>query len=332
MTHIVPDDSDLFTFDEPAALEPFLAAVRAVARDAIGRSAAHTAPRVRDLGLAEVLPELARPEVYALLFHAACEIGRTDPTAGWVGLHDAASVLIGAGAVGPVALALPRAEASHERPHDATHWFVALPAPVDHGSVFACDPARGRLRGSWLADDAALQAAWAAGRPLSALDEGRLCIVEAPDASDGAGSLAPGAWEAFANAHTAMLTGLLAGASARLADEAVAYAQQRQSAGKPIAQHQAVALRLADMAMNQAALSLQLGTLSVQGAWLSSAHVIGTATPAACAIARDALQTAAAHGFVEGLPFKRLHEQVYALSALLNGWRPFLSPASSELT
>jgi alkylation response protein AidB-like acyl-CoA dehydrogenase len=129
-------------------------------------------------------------------------------------------------------------------------------------------------------------------------------------------------WRAYCEAHVALLLGLLDGACERLTHEAYAYAKERRSAGKPISQLQAVALRLADIALNRAALALYLSAAVEQtDASGSPAGLSGLSVPhvadLAFRISRDAVQIAAAHGYVEGLPFKRLFEQVGTLVGVL---------------
>jgi hypothetical protein len=117
----------------------------------------------------------------------------------------------------------------------------------------------------------------------------------------------------------AVLSGLLCGVSERLVEEAHAYARTRESAGKPIIQYQAVALRLADLEMNLEALLL---SAAVAYEPLLADDVLEAAEPAlladlAFAIARESVQVAAAHGYVEGLPFKRLFKQSRTLASML---------------
>src|SRR5438270_6310003 len=98
------DDTDLVDFGESEALQPYLDAVRAVARDAATATSEQTASRVRALGLTDVLDELGAQESLGLMFHAARLLAHADPAAAWLGLHDASSVLLGAAQRGPVAL------------------------------------------------------------------------------------------------------------------------------------------------------------------------------------------------------------------------------------
>jgi len=117
----------------------------------------------------------------------------------------------------------------------------------------------------------------------------------------------------------ALLGGLLCGVSERLVEEAHAYARMRCSGGKPIDQYQAVALRLAELDMNLEALLL---SAAVPFEPMLADEAMEASEPAlladlAFAIARDAVQVAAAHGYVEGLPFKRLFSQSRTLASML---------------
>jgi alkylation response protein AidB-like acyl-CoA dehydrogenase len=118
----------------------------------------------------------------------------------------------------------------------------------------------------------------------------------------------------------ALVAGLIAGVTRRLVDESYAYAKMRQSEGRAIVQHQAVALRLADLAIHQQALALYLTGCAERCEVCQLAGDLATASEwqvaeLAFRIARDAVQIAAGHGYVEGLPFRRLFEQVRTLSS-----------------
>jgi hypothetical protein len=316
-------DTDLVDFGESEALQPYLNAVHVVARDAATATSGQTASRVRALGLTDVLDELGPQESLGLMFHAARLLAQADPAAAWLGLHDASSVLLGAGQMGPVALPAG----------GAAQWVVCMPAPQPSGRVLRVDPASRRVLLPNAAVDAAFAETWATAPALSALQGARQCVLSLPDAagSDEVLAVDAAAWTAYGDAHGALLTGLIAGACQRLTEEAFSYAKQRQSGGKPISQYQAVALRLADLAMSQAALSLYLEATAASGTSHAPVSSVAYVTDAACAIARDAVQTAAGHGYVDGLPFMRSHEQVYVLCALLAAWGDaFVAPATHE--
>lgn len=115
----------------------------------------------------------------------------------------------------------------------------------------------------------------------------------------------------------ALLAGLLSGALRRMVDEAYAYARTRKSGGKAISQHQAVALRLADLTLNQQGIALYLQAAIEQPAAVGCEGPrnvnIDYVDQCSARIASDAVQVAAAHGYVEGLAFKRLFEQTRTL-------------------
>jgi hypothetical protein len=210
-------------------------------------------------------------------------------------------------------------------------WVVGTPALQDAGRVLRIDPAARRVLLASDAVDRAFADAWATAPALSAFHGARQCVFSLPSAAepDESVTLDAAAWVAYGDAHSALLTGLIAGACQRLTDEAFAYAKQRQSGGKPISQFQAVAMRLADLAMSQAALSLYLEATATSGTAHAPVSSASYVSEAACAIARDAVQTAAGHGYVDGLPFMRLHEQVYMLCALLTAWSDAFTASSA---
>jgi Acyl-CoA dehydrogenase, C-terminal domain len=302
------DDTDLVNFAACPELQPYLDAAAAVAQGAAVAGSERAAAHVRGLGLAEVLTELPAGQARGLLYHAARLLAQADPAAAWLGLNDAASVLLGTGQRAPVAW--PAAA-------PAGRWVVCLARPEDAEHTLRLHPRSHRLLGPCAASRRALVEAWADAPLLAGLPGARQCTVQLPPPADAGLRLGELAWCAHAAAQLAFLGGCLAGACQRLADEAFAYAKQRQSAGKPISQHQAVALRLADLAMAQQALGLYLEALASEGPARLSTLSLDYVVDAACGVARDALQTAAAHGYVDGLPFMRLHQQVCTLAALL---------------
>lgn len=315
------DDTGLFSFDEPSSLSPYLDAIRSVGYVA-SRTSEQNARRIRALALEEVLEELEPCDRCTLMFHAGRQIGLTDPAAGWAGFADTASRLL-VRRPGPVAL-----RTYHQAGSVRCRWELAAPAALTEGIVYGLDRVQGLLH-AWRSEEVFFQEAWAVSGALQGMDGGRLYCFEPPPPCSPPVELEQAAILAFADAHASLLAGLLAGACESAARHALAYAQDRVSAGKPIAQHQAVALRLAEMGIQQAGLSLQFERVSAAAAWHASAHVAASGVTTAVAIVRDALQTAAAHGYVAGLPFRRLHEQVHTLGCLLNMWRACLEPEPS---
>lgn len=115
----------------------------------------------------------------------------------------------------------------------------------------------------------------------------------------------------------AFYAGLLLGGVNRAVKEAYQYAKVRESFGKPINQHQAVALRLADIAVNSEAARMYAEEALEQQAFADADYGLASAQHVAelsNQVVTDALQVAGAHGYVEGLPFKRIYERIRALS------------------
>jgi hypothetical protein len=305
------NDTDLVEFAAPDDLRPYIDAAADLARAPV----ALRADAVQALGLAEVLPELDPVAARTLLFHAARVLAHTDPAAAWAGLYEAPAVLLG-GASAPVALPA--------RPPG--HWRAALAQPGAAGRVLQVDPASRRWR-PCIAETGSDGTAAAELSGLAGAYQQLMVDSRAPwSATSGA------AWQEHADAQLALHAGLISGALQRQLDEAFGYARLRQSAGKPLLQHQAVAIRLADASMAHEALGLYLQDLACHGIAARAAPAGGYVTEAACGVARDALQTAAAHGYVEGLPFRKLHEATHALCALFGALVvPLCSPADMDL-
>ncbi|MCP3102890.1 acyl-CoA dehydrogenase family protein [Myxococcus sp. K15C18031901] len=305
-------------------VEPFLGAARPIASAIRDIGGAEAVSHIQQLELASVLPELERrADAPVLLFHLAELLGHANLAAAWQGLSGIPARAAELPASVDLA-ALPDAT--------GTRWTAWLPV-VDAARPpslalagprgWAPLPAQGltHSRVSGLLG-------FARGEVLTWSTEPSVTPEEL-----GVQSLAPESWSALVRAQLALLSGLLVGATRRLVDEAYAYAKTRQSAGKSINQHQAVALRLADLALHQEALSLYL-TARVEECRppgmrggpesLSAGYVVELAFR----IARDAVQTAAGHGYVEGLPFRRLFEQVRTLTVMLQGTKAAAEPVS----
>ena len=93
-------------------------------------------------------------------------------------------------------------------------------------------------------------------------------------------------------------------------DDSIGYAQQRRTMGKPIAQHQAIAFKLADMATEVDAARL----LTLRAAWLKDhKHPYGKeasmaklyASDIANKAAREAIQIFGGNGYVTEFPVER---------------------------
>jgi hypothetical protein len=326
MTDQAHPDLDCISFAHAPGLEPFIEAAQKAAARIGWQSCTSGAAQwaavncVRALEVAELYPEMhASKEGLPLLFRLAQTLAAADVTAAWEGLQDVPAALLpdtfsGCRIALPLtadrdgrslcALWLPLGDTGQDL---SVAWYegpiARLCGPVSIALVpFSCARSAGLL-----------------GMPLARV------ITLAPGA-DGALELIAGdhvsasTWQAYVESYLALLLGLLDGACRRLMQEAYAYARERRSAGKAISLHQAVALRLAEIAMNQQALSLyicaaleQANPLGTGLADLNAAHVADLAFR----ISRDAVQIAAGHGYVDGLPFKRLFEQVGTLSSVL---------------
>ena len=327
-------------FGRTPIAEPFMSAAVAIATAnhslfvADRAQLAQAVERVRGLELASVVPELeSRDDAPALLFHMAEMLGHAHLPSAWQGL---------CGVPARVAEFPSSVEIAATPDDSARRWGAWLPV-IDLASppsVALCGPNGLLLIGpsdkeGGVAGLTCSRTSGLLGFPLGEV----LTWTLKPGLTGGdlgMQSLTPGAWGVYVRAQLALLSGLLTGTTRRLVDEAYAYAKTRQAAGKPINQHQAVALRLADLALNHEALSLYL-TASVErcsppgmkgGIEEISVSYIGELS---FRIARDAVQTAAGHGYVEGLPFRRLFEQVRTLTVMIGATKAgaAVSPTTS---
>lgn len=120
-----------------------------------------------------------------------------------------------------------------------------------------------------------------------------------------------------ARAEAVLLLGLTTGACRAAVAAAYGYARARESGGKPIAQYQAVALRLAELAMADRAISLLARHVAADPDRSALTDACRYVAATAIRMARDAVQVAAGHGFVRGLPFADLFTGIAALAARL---------------
>ncbi|MCA3242312.1 MAG: hypothetical protein ING89_13530 [Rubrivivax sp.] len=296
-------------FNSDPEFEPMLQAARTLATALAAKptAAASAAARLRGLGVAELMP-LWQEEGQAAhhLFLLARALVPAGVDVVWSGLADAPRALLGT-ALPEGIVALPDSAA---QVHHA--WWPLADEPLPAHVLWPSASGRG-LHGLPVAPTECT-------RPIG-MPQGRLLRWSAdvldPATAPTVADLPRGAWTAFVQAQSALLLGLIDGLAQQLVVEAFAYARQRVSAGKPIAQHQAVALRLADLALTQQTLSLvlQCAVLPVAPGEASAAPAANPSLVAESSmrIARDSLQVAAAHGYVDGLLFKR----GYALSRLL---------------
>lgn len=213
-----------------------------------------------------------------------------------------------------LAIAAPQEEAS----------FALLPRQGQGLLVLAPDEA-GRWRLRWL-DPEALQRLLPAGQAVSTAEGLRL--VRLPPAADihGTGfstTLPPGACKSIMVWQGLWLAGLLAGAARAATRFAFSYAQTRVAFHRPIIHHQAVALRLADMAIATDALRLQVWATATRfgtAAALPPGHFAAMAqhlVSTSLEIHRHAVQVCGGHGYVEGFPPSRRFQDARLLSLVL---------------
>lgn len=317
MADLMARDLDYVDFGPDADVAPYLATAQRLAatldvRDGRETALADAAARIAGLGVAELLAELDfAAEACPLLFTLAELFGHAHPAAGWRGLASVPDSLLG----------LRNAQAQAALPDGAgrlVFWLAHREAGAAPPALYWIDRAHGCLRGP-VADPGR---GWQHG--LLGMPGAALAVLPAGAAQpDSPGvALGPGASAAWLMAQVVLLSGLLCGACRRLREEAYAYAQVRRSGGKPIVQLQAVALRLANIALAEQNLALYAAAAAKpvhQRDPVSNIDALNVAyvTESAREIARDAMQVAAAHGYVAGLPFKRLFEQVHTLASVL---------------
>lgn len=129
------------------------------------------------------------------------------------------------------------------------------------------------------------------------------------------------------------LAALLSGAVRQGVNFALAYSASRQTFRKPIATHQLVAVRLADMLMSAHTIHLFLRSIAAQDAQAQIAPVRSMARHVATEaldVARELVQLCGGHGYVEGLPpaarFQTMHWFAMLLMKLETGLRALAAP------
>lgn len=317
MTYVEPAPSQPGAAEagEEAILGDLIAYVRERAAGAQARTADGGAEALASLDLPTLFGTMAAAEARILLFEAARAFGAIDLEAAFAPLLDAADALLEAAnplrgqAIG-VPLWAARAGASRGN--------VVLFEPQRTDRPLACiDASMTMLRN--LPPDAARDE-----RPLLGFPSGR-CVwfdVTACAALGGVQVAAADGW-AWRAAQAALLLGLLTGGAQRMVVEAYAYARHRESSGQVIALHQAVALRLADIAIAGRALDLHAeAVVSLLGDDGDPALRFDHATAAhlhrlAFTVSRDALQVAAGHGYVAGLPFRDYFARLRTLGSMV---------------
>lgn len=202
--------------------------------------------------------------------------------------------------------------------------FALLPRQAAGLLVLAPDGGdRWRLR--WL-DEVALHELAPPGAEAR-VSEG-LRLVRLPPASEihGTGfsaTLPAGASQPILVWQGLWLAGLLAGAARAATAFAFSYAQTRVAFQRPIIHHQAVALKLADMAIGTDALRLQVwdvATRLAQPGRLPRGHFAAMARQvmsASLEIHRHAVQVCGGHGYVEGFPPARRSQDARVLGLML---------------
>lgn len=325
MNTIVVSESELVSFTGDPTIAELLDPTARLAESLAGHDEGRTSSpeqlaecvrQIREIGLVDLLiagGDLFSPE--SMLFHVADMLGNANLTAAWEGLIGvpAATALAMSGNDGnagefPMAYPLMRPQAG---------WSLLQPLPSANGSARVWLLDGYRMIGPGEISSGSTQS------ELLGFPHGRSVRIDDSCRRN---------WPAYAlSVHShrrlislsyALVSGLLSGALRRMVKEAYDYAKTRKSAGKPISQHQAVALRLADLALNQQGIHLYLHAAAEQGRQVRCEHGmyeinVDYVVECAARIAKDAVQVAAAHGYVEGLPFKRLFEQSRTLTSCL---------------
>ncbi|MGM9513912.1 acyl-CoA dehydrogenase family protein [Roseateles sp. DB2] len=213
----------------------------------------------------------------------------------------------------PLAVAAPE-----QRP-----TFALLPRQSSGLLLLAPDTAdRWRLR--WL-DPEAMQELLTKPAADSATEGLRL--VQLPPAADihGTGfstALPAGAWRPVVVWQGLWLARLLAGAARAATAFAFSYAQTRTAFQRPIIHHQAVSLKLADMAIATDGLRLQVWDVATRlsSHSLPKGHFAAMArqvVSASLEIHRHAVQVCGGHGYVEGFPPSRRFQDARVLGLML---------------
>lgn len=336
--------SDNYTpvsFAVSADMQSFIDAAQVVARDVDmdkvsqrdgQASLDHALQAVSALQVDALLESLGADERDPVLLQLAHTLGAARPEAAWQGLLAALERPLWQALGEPFAKAQTGRIAWPVGATDTTsdgspRWVVWSPASTLTSDVIWLLQTEGdRMAGPYTLAD--LQTAFdvTVEEPVMGLPSGQALWIRTKAATQwapqtGLALPTPGMAEAARHQHQVLLAGLLVGMTQRVSQAAYAYAKTRQSGGKPIMQHQAVALRLADIAMNQQALWLYVQACfggDKAGTTLSIGHVHELASR----VTRDGVQVAGAHGFVEGLPFKRLFEQTRTVLTALRATAP----------
>ena len=229
----------------------------------------------------------------------------------------------------PLVVAAPDAEATFALVPRVAAGLLALTP---------CSPSQWRLR--WL-DGEPVQDLLAGIRPAPGVHEGlHLLRIPRQDELRGTGfsttipaeeALRIMAWQGL------WLAALLAGAARAATAFAYSYAQARMAFQHPLIHHQAVALKLADMAIATDGLRLQVWDLATR---LSAAEALPEGRFASVAkhvvhasmeVHRHAVQVCGGHGYVEGFPPARRFQDARLLSLVLLELAQTLTDAESMI-
>jgi len=123
-----------------------------------------------------------------------------------------------------------------------------------------------------------------------------------------------------ADALARVAVGAAAVGVARAAIEAaLRYARQREAFGRPIAEHQAVQLLVADMATATAAARLLVAEAAARPSAVSAGQAKLVATEAAQRVTLDAMRIHGGYGYVTEFPVERFYRDASWLAAALGG-------------
>ncbi|MFM0758310.1 acyl-CoA dehydrogenase family protein [Paraburkholderia strydomiana] len=133
------------------------------------------------------------------------------------------------------------------------------------------------------------------------------------------------------------LAALLSGAVQQEANFALAYSASRQTFRKPVAAHQLVAVRLADMLISAHTIHLLLRSIAAQDTRVQIGPVRSMARHVATEaldVARELVQLCGGHGYVQGLPpaarFQTVHWFAMLLMKLEAGLRALTAPGAHQ--
>jgi alkylation response protein AidB-like acyl-CoA dehydrogenase len=129
---------------------------------------------------------------------------------------------------------------------------------------------------------------------------------------------APGARHAW---HAALIgiAAVALGIAQAAFEAALRYSQQRSTFGRPIAQHQAVQLKLADMATGIAAARLLAYDAAAEPDGVAAGLAKIVATETACAVTLESMRVHGGYGYTTEFPVERYYRDAAQLPATLGG-------------